>query len=105
MIAAKTSEDVVRLLTLTEDLPDCDLIEKVNRAQLSSPLTAPPPPPGLFQVRRTASLYMSGGDVDEALDYLYTVSRVLSTENKLSAAQHILSLATHLAKVLQCLLI
>ena len=39
VIAAKTSEDVVRL-TLTEDFSDCDLIEKVN-SSLLSPFTAP----------------------------------------------------------------
>ena len=38
VIAAKTSEDVVRL-TLTGDFSDCDLIEKVNPSLLSPPLT------------------------------------------------------------------
>lgn len=52
-------------------------------------------------MRRTASLYTTGGDVDEALDYLSTISRFLRSENRLTAAQHILSLATHLAQVEQ----
>ena len=39
VIAAKTSENVVRL-TLTEDFSDCDLIEKV-KISLLSPFTAP----------------------------------------------------------------
>ena len=42
---------------------------------------------------------MSVGDVDEALDYLSKVSQILRTENKVWAAQHILSLAVHLAQV------
>ena len=42
---------------------------------------------------------MSVGDIDEALDYLYKISQVLWAERKVWAAQHILSLATHLAQV------
>ena len=53
----------------------------------------------MFQSRRTADLHQNAGDVDQALEYLHSVSAQLRSLDRLNPARHILSLAVNLAQV------